>query len=69
MDVLLKLSNCADTNAYVSIMALNAISAVGHKGKPYKARIATLPALDPKSPARVSADNFTKLLHHFEETL
>jgi uncharacterized sulfatase len=69
MDVLLKLSNCVDTNAYVSIMALNAISAVGDKGKPYKARVATLPVLDPKSPARVSADNFTKLLHHFEETL
>jgi len=69
MTVLLTLGNCVETNGYLSIMALNAISALGDKAKPYKARIAALPEVDPKSPARVGREYVKNLLSHFQETL
>jgi hypothetical protein len=69
MALLLKLSNCVETNTYVALLALNAIAALGEKAKPYKAQIAQLPLVDPKSPDRVNREYTTRLVARFQETL
>ena len=69
MLLLLQLANCVDTNSYVAMMALNAISALGDKAKPYKDQIVQLPLVDPNSPERVSREYVAKLVARFRATL
>jgi HEAT repeat len=69
MGLLLKLGNCMDTNAYVAILALNAITALGDKAKPYKDQIISLPKVDPKSPTRVNREYVSNLIDRFTSTL
>jgi hypothetical protein len=49
--------------------ALNAIDALGKKAAPLKEQIAALPAVDPKSPARVNTEYTTKLVDWLRATL
>ncbi|HEX6463994.1 MAG TPA: sulfatase-like hydrolase/transferase, partial [Vicinamibacterales bacterium] len=69
MPVLLALANPVETNSYVAILALNAISALGDKAKPFKAQIVALPRVDEKSPSRVNREYTTNLLNRLTEVL
>jgi uncharacterized sulfatase len=69
MTLLLKLANCVDTNSYIAILALNAMTALGDKAKPYKEQIVALPVVDSKSPARVNQEYVKNLVNRFRNTL
>ena len=69
MTLLLKLANCVDTNSYIAMLALNAITALGDKAKPYKEQIVALPVVDAKSPARVNQEYVKNLINRFSSTL
>jgi arylsulfatase A-like enzyme len=67
--VLIKLANSPEVGSYVAIHALNAIDTLGRKAAPWKQEIAALPAIDPKSPARVNTEYTTRLLERIKQTL
>jgi hypothetical protein len=69
MPFLLKLANSAESNSFVAIHALNAIDALGKKAAPWKAQIAALPLVDPKSPERVNREYTTRLVDRLKQTL
>ena len=59
----------SENDSYVAMQALNAIDALGEKAAPLKSQLATLPALDPKSPARVNQQYTTALIKRLIEVL
>ena len=67
--LLIKLSNSPEVGSYVAIHALNAIDALGKKAALWKKEIAAVPAVDPKSPARVNTEYTTRLLERLKQTL
>jgi HEAT repeat protein len=69
MPLLLKLANSSESNSFVAIHALNAISAIGKKAAPWKNEIVALPLVDPKSPARVNKEYTTNLVNRLKQTL
>ena len=69
LPLLVRLADSSLNNSYVAIQALNAIDAIGKTAAPWKAEIAKLPAVDPKSPARVNSEYTQKLLDRLIETL
>jgi uncharacterized sulfatase len=54
MTVLLELAPQDKNGLYVSLLALNAIDALGAKARPWKAAIAALPATDPRIPQKLN---------------
>jgi arylsulfatase A-like enzyme len=69
MAVLLTHADSAASGSYVAMQALNAISQLGERARPYKDAIAGLPAVDPASPARVNREYTTNLIARLNETL
>jgi arylsulfatase A-like enzyme len=69
MTVLVELADSVAHGSYVAILALNAISELGERVKPYKAAIERLPLVDPQSPARVNREYTTNLVARLKETL
>jgi arylsulfatase A-like enzyme len=67
--LLIELADSSRNNSYVAIHALNAIDALGSAAAPWKAEIVALPAVDPKSPARVNSEYTQKLLDRLKQTL
>ncbi|HEY4359864.1 MAG TPA: sulfatase-like hydrolase/transferase [Bryobacteraceae bacterium] len=67
--LLIKYANCREVGAYVAIHALNAIDALGKKAAPWRAEIAALPEVDPKSPDRANSDTTKNLLDRLKQTL
>src|SRR5262249_8692244 len=62
LDLLIALADSEKNSSYVAIHALNAIDALGKKAAPLKEHLATLPLLDPKSPARVNREYAANLV-------
>ena len=69
LPMLIKLADSVENDSYVAMQALNAIDALGEKAAPLKSQLATLPALDPKSPARVNRQYTTALIKRLIEVL
>jgi uncharacterized sulfatase len=69
MATLLKYADSASNNSYVAMLALNAISQLGDKARPYGAAIATLTVVDPTSPERVNREYTTNLVNRLKATL
>ena len=69
MAVLLKFADAVAHGSYTAILALNAISQLGDKAKPYKAAIEKLPLVDPQSPARVNREYTTRLVERLRQVL
>jgi uncharacterized sulfatase len=68
MKVLLEAAPQDKNGLYVSILALNAIDAIGAKAKPWKDRIATLPATNSKLPPKLNG-YVPRLLEHIAANL
>jgi uncharacterized sulfatase len=69
LDLLIRLADSEKNNSYIAIHALNAIDALGTKAAPLKNQIASLPTVDPKSPARVNTEYTVKLVNWLKTTL
>jgi len=69
MPVLLELADAQKSNAYAAIQALNTISALGPKARPWKTQILALTAVDATAPERVRTEYGPKLLKRMSETL
>ncbi len=69
MPLLVDLADATKSNAYASIHALNAISAMGKKALPWKARILASTGVDGKAPERVRTEYGPKLLKRLGEVL
>ena len=67
--LLVGLADSEKNNSYIAIQALNALDALGKKAAPWKARIAVLATVDPKSPARVNKEYTTRLVDWLKTTL
>lgn len=69
LSLLIDFADSVKHNSYIALHALNAIDALGKKAAPFKDRIAALPTVDPKSPARVNREYTTNLVNRLKETL
>lgn len=62
LQVLMNLSNCVDSGAYVAIQALNAIDALGDKAAKVREQVKALPKTDPNAPERVRTEYTTRMI-------
>jgi uncharacterized sulfatase len=69
MTTLLAFADSATNNSYVAMLALNAISNMGDRARPYVNQIAKLSVVDPKSPERVNKEYTTNLVNRLKATL
>ena len=69
LPLLIENANAPKVGAYVAIHALNALDALGGKAAPWKQEIVALPAVDPKSPARVNTEYTGNLLREAYQAL
>ena len=69
LQLLIGLADSVKHTSYVAIHAFNAIDALGKKAAPLKERIAALPTVDPKSPARVNTEYTKNLANWLQTTL
>jgi uncharacterized sulfatase len=69
MQALLSLANAVTNGAYVAMLALNALDALGEKVKPWRDTILALPEADGNAPARVRTEYLKNLLARLKVTL
>jgi uncharacterized sulfatase len=69
MKALLSLANAVEHGAYVAMLALNALDALGTKVKPWRDAIVALPDQDANAPERVRTEYLKRLLERLRVTL